>query len=206
MSTVIDVHTHMLSQAYLDCLRHNGAPQFTFRGLPEGGEVIDMNGAPFFTLLPEMLDFEARIGAMDAAGVDLAVISLTAPNAYFGDAEVSLEAACLMNDRFAAHGGGALPFLAARLDLCYERIPACGALARRRPSEYLSGFYVDAVVHRQDVLEMCIRSMGPENVVYGSDYPHNIGDMAGCLARVDALAGETRDRVRSRNAARLFGL
>ena len=47
--------------------------------------------------------------------------------------------------------------------------------------------YVDSVVFRQDVLDMCVSVCGPDNVLYGSDYPHTIGDMAGCLSRVDAL-------------------
>jgi aminocarboxymuconate-semialdehyde decarboxylase len=47
---------------------------------------------------------------------------------------------------------------------------------------------------------------GPENVLYGSDYPHNIGDMTGCLARVDALGGELRHLVRGRNAAAILNL
>ena len=36
---------------------------------------------------------------------------------------------------------------------------------------------------------MCVRVCGTDNVLYGSDYPHTIGDMAGCLARVDAAGG-----------------
>jgi len=47
---------------------------------------------------------------------------------------------------------------------------------------------------------------GTDNVLYGSDYPHTIGDMAGCLARVDCLAGGLRDKVRGRNAERIFRL
>jgi aminocarboxymuconate-semialdehyde decarboxylase len=41
--------------------------------------------------------------------------------------------------------------------------------------------------------------------MYGSDYPHTIGDMPGCLARVNALPDAMRDKVRGRNAQRIFG-
>jgi aminocarboxymuconate-semialdehyde decarboxylase len=41
-------------------------------------------------------------------------------------------------------------------------------------------------------------------VLYGSDYPHTIGDPIGCLARVDRLPGGARNRVRGRNAERIF--
>jgi len=40
--------------------------------------------------------------------------------------------------------------------------------------------YADAVVFTSDALEACIRVCGTDNVLYGSAYPHTIGDMAGC--------------------------
>jgi aminocarboxymuconate-semialdehyde decarboxylase len=54
---------------------------------------------------------------------------------------------------------------------------------------------------------MCIAVAGsPDRVLYGSDYPHNIGDMEGCLARVDALPGSQAKRVRGAAARELFRL
>jgi len=47
---------------------------------------------------------------------------------------------------------------------------------------------------------------GTDNVLYGSDYPHNIGDMKGCLSRVDALPGDVREKVRGGNAGKIFRL
>ena len=47
---------------------------------------------------------------------------------------------------------------------------------------------------------------GADKVMYGSDYPHDIGDMKGCLERVDALPPDQRDAVRGANAARIFDL
>ena len=38
---------------------------------------------------------------MDAAGVDVAVVSLTCPNVFWGGAEISLKAARVMNDEMA---------------------------------------------------------------------------------------------------------
>ena len=70
---IVDTHTHMVSDAYLDLLRAEGGPKYTFRTLPGGGEVIDKDGVPFFTLLPPMWDFDRRIKDMDAAGVEQAL-------------------------------------------------------------------------------------------------------------------------------------
>jgi len=61
------------------------------------------------------------------------------------------------------------------------------------------------IVFSPDVLALCVKVFGADNVMYGSDYPHTIGDMPGCLARVNALPDATRDKVRGRNAQRVFG-
>ena len=106
----------------------------------------------------------------------------------------------------AAHAGGALPFLAGRLDVCWDNIPAVRAKTTERPSNYLRQVYCDSVVFRQDALDMAVSVFGTNNVLYGSDYPHNIGDMKGCLSRVDALPGDIREKVRGGNAERIFRL
>jgi aminocarboxymuconate-semialdehyde decarboxylase len=78
---------------------------------------------------------------------------------------------------------------------------------RRPPSEYLRHIYYDAVLYTPAALALCIEVAGSdERVLYGSDYPHNIGDMSGCLARVDALSGASAKRIRGDNARRLLKL
>ncbi len=47
---------------------------------------------------------------------------------------------------------------------------------------------------------------GVDKMMYGSDYPHDIGDMKGCLERVDALPAAQREKVRGANAERIFKL
>ena len=106
----------------------------------------------------------------------------------------------------ASHGGGALPYLVGRLDICWDNIPAARAKTAEPPRNYLRRIYVDSVVFRQDALNMAVSVCGTDNVLYGSDYPHTIGDMAGCLSRVDALPGDVREKVRGLNAQRIFKL
>src|SRR5690606_19781896 len=326
---VVDVHTHMLTREYLDLLESHGAPKYLIGRNDAGERVIRMWNTPFFTLTPPMWDYDLRIRDMDRARVDVAVVSLTCPNAYFGEPDVSLRAARLVNDSMAeqqrlrpdrirwlaslpwqfpdlalpelerslaagavgvmviatidgmhltapalapiweaidrhalpvllhpgtppgvremaldeyglvppvgftfdttlavsrmifdgffdryprlkliaSHGGGTLPYLAGRLDRCHEMIPACSAVIERPPSEYLQRIYYDAVVYAPAALELCIEAArGAERVLYGSDYPHNIGDMSGCLARVDALGAPRAAQIRGANAVRLFDL
>jgi aminocarboxymuconate-semialdehyde decarboxylase len=327
--TVIDIHTHMLTRGWIDLLRAHGGDKYSVRKTPAQQDAVHLYDAPFMTLMPGMWDYDLRITAMDKAQVDLAIVSLTCPNVFWGGREVSLEAAQLVNnsmaeqqrarpdrirwfaslpwqyaedalaelnracaagavgvmvlgsidgkdlidpmfapvwaeierrklpvlvhptapqgvremhmqafnlippvgfmfdttlafahmifsgflDRYpnikliAAHGGAALPYLAGRLDICHERIPACSAVIKEKPSRYLQRLYYDTVVYEQDALELCIKVAGsPDNVLYGSDYPHNIGDMAGCLARVNALPTDQARRISGKNAERIFGI
>ena len=60
-----------------------------------------MDGAPFMTLLPGMWDYDLRIKAMDKAKVDVAIVSLTCPNCFFGGRATSLKAAQIVNDSMA---------------------------------------------------------------------------------------------------------
>jgi aminocarboxymuconate-semialdehyde decarboxylase len=60
------------------------------------------DGAPFLTITPTMLDYAARIKAMDEVGVDVAIVSIGGPSCYFGGEEVSLGTARTINDDMAA--------------------------------------------------------------------------------------------------------
>ena len=327
-SPVIDVHTHMLTNEWVSLLEQHGGPRYTLKPVVGGLRAIHLDGAPFMTPVPNMFDWEARIANMNNARVDIAITSLSCPNAYWGGPETSLKAARVMNqdmakaqktwpdrirhfaslpwqhkdlalgelkraceagavgvmvlaniggkaltdpafheiwqeidrrvlpvlvhpsappgtaelglhefqltapigftfdtslaiarciydgffDRYpnlkliASHGGGALPYLVGRLDICWDNIPAARAKTAEPPRNYMRRIYVDSVVFRQDVLNMCVSVCGTDNVLYGSDYPHTIGDMIGCLSRVDALPDETRNKVRGLNAQRIFRL
>ncbi len=160
--------------------------------------------------LPVLVHPTAPPGVAD---MDMARFQLTASIGFTFD--TSLATARMIYDGFfdryprlkiiAAHGGGALPYLVSRMDQCYDNIPACREKIARRPSTYLPQIYADAVVFAPEVLDLCLKVFGAGNVMYGSDYPHTIGDMPGCLARVNGLPDAMRDDVRGRNAQRIFG-
>ena len=100
MGTVIDVHTHMLNDKWLETILEFGG-RYSLKELG-GQRVIHYDGAPFMTLMDGMFDYEKRIKAMDAAGVDLAIVSLTCPSVYWRGEEVSIATAQMMNDDMAA--------------------------------------------------------------------------------------------------------
>src|ERR1700704_4290156 len=98
---VVDVHTHMLNKEWISLLEKHGRPRYSIQEVKGGLKAIHLDGAPFMTPVPPMFDYELRIANMTKAGVDIAVVSLTCPNVFWGGAEVSLKAARLMNDDMA---------------------------------------------------------------------------------------------------------
>ncbi len=105
-----------------------------------------------------------------------------------------------------SHAGATLPYIAARLDRCHEMMPAARERITERPSAYLRRLYYDSVCYSDDALALCLKVGGADKLLYGSDYPHNIGDMEGCLARVRALPAAVVEDATHRTAERIFGL
>ena len=97
---VVDVHTHMLNEEFLKLLRKHGGG-YKVKKVVGGQTGIFKDGAPFMTLMPGMFDYDLRIQAMDAAGVDIAIVTLTSPNVYWGSPKISLEASKIINDDMA---------------------------------------------------------------------------------------------------------
>ncbi len=110
-----------------------------------------------------------------------------------------------------SHGGGTLANLAGRLDLGwsapqYEANVACRANITRPPSTYLKSLYYDTVVASPDVLALIIKTYGADHVLFGTDFPYEIGDAEGSLAlpMLDTLPIADREKIRSGNALRLM--
>ncbi|GAA4430940.1 amidohydrolase family protein [Georgenia halophila] len=100
--TVIDIHTHMVNEEWLDMLLKHSDGKYAVGDVPGGHKAVYKGGTAFMTLTDGMFDYEGRIRAMDAAGVDVSVISLTCPNVFWGGSAVSLRAAQIVNDDMAA--------------------------------------------------------------------------------------------------------
>jgi len=107
-----------------------------------------------------------------------------------------------------SHLGGAIPYLAERLDRGFEAFRECRAHITRPPSEYLKRFYFDTVNFDPNALKLAIAFAGADHLVAGSDYPHQIGSIPKMLKSLRALDISTADReaIFGGNAARLLKL
>jgi aminocarboxymuconate-semialdehyde decarboxylase len=106
------------------------------------------------------------------------------------------------------HLGGAIPYLAERLDRGFHAFKECREQIDRPPSDYLKDFYYDTVNFDTDALKLAVQFAGPEKVVAGSDYPHQIGSIPSMLRSLEALdvTPEQREAIRGGNAMRLLGI
>lgn len=106
------------------------------------------------------------------------------------------------------HLGGAIPYLAERLDRGFHAFKSCRAHIDRPPSEYLKEFYYDTVNFDPAALRLAIEFAGHEQLLAGSDYPHQIGSIEQMLESIRGLglSAEQEAAVLGGNAARLVGL
>jgi aminocarboxymuconate-semialdehyde decarboxylase len=106
------------------------------------------------------------------------------------------------------HLGGAIPYLAERLDRGFHAFKDCRAHISREPSSYLKEFYYDTVNFNQGALKLAIEFAGADHILSGSDYPHQIGSIPSMLDAVNTLpvTDEQREAIRWKNAAKILGL
>jgi aminocarboxymuconate-semialdehyde decarboxylase len=317
----------MFTRRWLERLREHGDPYHVVVR-PDGRDEIYRGPTPVVFPQPGHFDYDIRIRAMDEAGIDISVVSLTCPNVYWGGPEVSSAAARESNERMAeaqtafpdrirwftslpweypelaiaelarscddgavgvmvianiagrsltepafepiwaeidrralpvlihpgeppgtdlmdmgrydlswsvgfmfdttlavtrlifdgfldrfpnlklivAHGGGALPYLVGR----FEKGDEVELPERRRmrppPTDYLRRIWYDCITYDPGALRYLISVVGPERVLFGTDWPHQVHDVAGSLANTGALPADERDAIRGTNAMGLFGL
>lgn len=106
------------------------------------------------------------------------------------------------------HLGGAIPYLAERLDRGFHAFRECRQHIDRPPSEHLKRFYYDTVNFDPDALKLAVAFAGADHILAGSDYPHQIGSIPMMLSSLRALDidDEARARILGGNATRLLGL
>jgi aminocarboxymuconate-semialdehyde decarboxylase len=106
-----------------------------------------------------------------------------------------------------SHLGGAIPYLAERLDRGYEAFPDCRVNVKQHPSAYLKRFYFDTVNFDPRAIELAVSFAGADHILAGSDYPHQIGSIPKMLESLQAIrvSEEDRTQILGGNAARLLG-
>ena len=324
---VIDVHTHMFTRRWLDLLQKEGGP-YSLKTRPDGQKEIFRGETPVVLPQPGHFDYDLRLKHMDAAGIDVSIVSLTCPNVYWGGEDVSCRAARELNDNMAeaqtkypgrirwfmslpweypqraveelvrscdngaigvmvlanvsgrsltdpffapiwaeidrralpvlvhptdppgvdlmdmgkfdlswavgfifdttlavtrmifegffdlypnlkliaAHGGGALPYMVGRFEKGDEVELPQRRKMKAKPRDYLRHIYYDCITYDPGALQYLVSVVGPERVMFGTDWPHWVHDTKGAFANTALFPPDQRDAIRSGNAMRVFKL
>ncbi|HET7564670.1 MAG TPA: amidohydrolase family protein [Gemmatimonadaceae bacterium] len=107
-----------------------------------------------------------------------------------------------------SHLGGAIPYMAERLDRGYHAFGECQTELTRPPSELLRQFYFDTVNFDPHALRLAVDFAGADHVLAGSDYPHQIGSLRAMRESIEhaRLTKQERSQILGANAAQLLGL
>ncbi|MEN4398572.1 amidohydrolase family protein [Mycolicibacterium senegalense] len=105
-----------------------------------------------------------------------------------------------------SHGGGAIPYLAGRLDGCWQ--PDSAAQQRRDspPSTALRSLYLDALVYQPRALRAAADLVGTDRMMFGTDHPFAIFDTDGTALIRKTFDDKESRAVLAETARKLFDL
>jgi predicted TIM-barrel fold metal-dependent hydrolase len=106
------------------------------------------------------------------------------------------------------HLGGAIPFVLPRYDNYYRQFPECRENIERPPAEIMSELYYDTVTMHGPALKCALETLGPEQLVFGSDYPHVPGGIDRFVTVLNSvgLSEEHLEMIGRGNATKLIDL
>jgi aminocarboxymuconate-semialdehyde decarboxylase len=104
------------------------------------------------------------------------------------------------------HLGGAIPYLAERLDRGWRAFSDCRTHIGSPPSEYLRTFYYDTVNFNPAAVRLALDFAGVDRLLAGSDYPHQIGSIALMFETIEklGLGEDAKQKILGGNAAQLL--
>jgi len=104
------------------------------------------------------------------------------------------------------HGGGFWPYQIGRFDHGYEVRPEPKANIKVLPSCYVSRMYYDTITHSEVALEYLVSSMGVGNVLFGTDFPWDMGDYDAIpvIRGMKGVEARYKSRILGETSAKLF--
>lgn len=132
--------------------------------------------------------------------------------------DTTVSVACLIFggvlDRFPSlkfllsHTGGFTPWIRGRWQHGFGERKEPKVHGAKDPEQYFGKFYYDTIIHNADCLEFAAKTLGAGNLVYGTDYPFDMGDLcpAGEIPGLSRLSAAEREKILSGNARGLYRL
>lgn len=182
------------------------------------GKNLDDPGLDVFWEKVVSLDVPVFIHPIDVLGADDRIKDYYLWNFIGNPLDTTIAVACLIFggvlDRFPnlkfllAHMGGFTPWIRGRWQHGYGRREEPKAHGARAPENYFGKFYYDTIIHNPDCFEFGVKTLGGDNVLYGTDYPFNMGLLgpAEKTPGLSRLSASDQEKVLSGNAKKLYKL
>ncbi|MDD9894588.1 MAG: amidohydrolase family protein [Gammaproteobacteria bacterium] len=106
----------------------------------------------------------------------------------------------------ASHGGATLPYLVGRFEKGDEVEIPSRRLMQKKPTDYLQHIYYDCITYDPRALEYLVSIVGSSQVLFGTDWPHQVFDIKGAIKNTAALPENDCEAIRHLNAKRIFDL
>ncbi len=155
------------------------------------------------------LDVPFLIHPVDVMGVNDRLKDYYLKNLIGNPLDTSICAASLIFggvfDRFPkikfllSHTGGFTPWIRGRWQHGYQVRPEPKVNKAKAPERYFKKFYYDTIIHNADAFEFAVKSLGAGRVLYGTDYPFDMGYLKKA-AKIPGLA-----RLPEKDQARILG-
>jgi aminocarboxymuconate-semialdehyde decarboxylase len=105
-----------------------------------------------------------------------------------------------------SHGGGFVPYQAGRMRHGWQVRQEPRARLPEGPEQSLAALHYDSITHDAGALRFLLDSAGAERVVFGSDYPFDMGTVRGVAEIEDAVPERAmREALFAGNIRRLLG-
>ena len=132
--------------------------------------------------------------------------------------DTSIAVACLIfggvMDRFPglrfylSHVGGFVPWIRGRWQHGYGVRREPKVHGAKDPEQYFGRFYYDTIIHNADSFEFAAKTLGSEQILYGTDYPADMGyhQPAQDIPGLNRLSEAEQEMILTTNAMRVYGL
>ncbi|MBT3352631.1 MAG: amidohydrolase family protein [Nitrospinaceae bacterium] len=148
--------------------------------------------------MAQKLDVPIFIHPTDVMGVNDRLKDYYLRNFIGNPLDTTIAAACLIFggvfDRFPkvkfllSHVGGFTPWIRGRWQHGYGERQEPKVNKAKAPENYFKKFYYDTIIHNADSFEFAVKSLGVNRILYGTDYPFDMGN----LSRAEKIPGLSR--------------
>lgn len=148
--------------------------------------------------MAQKLDVPIFIHPTDVMGVNDRLKDYYLRNFIGNPLDTTIAAACLIFggvfDRFPkvkfllSHVGGFTPWIRGRWQHGYGERQEPKVNKAKAPENYFKKFYYDTIIHNADSFEFAVKSLGVNRILYGTDYPFDMGN----LGRAEKIPGLSR--------------